>query len=99
MMLSESQERMLMVLKPAEEMAAAIFEKWELDFAVIGEVTDTRHMVLEFGGEVVCDIPLGPLRPMRPNTTGLTFRRTIIPLGPASSRCNSVPIPAMSVAT
>ena len=62
MMLSESQERMLMVLKPGkEEMAAAIFEKWELDFAVIGEVTDTRHMVLEFDGEVVCDIPLGPL--------------------------------------
>ena len=62
MMLSESQERMLMVLKPGkEDMAAAIFEKWELDFAVIGEVTDTRHMVLEFGGEVVCDIPLGPL--------------------------------------
>ena len=51
-----------MVLKPGkEEMAAAIFEKWELDFAVIGEVTDTQHMVLEFGGEVVCDIPLGPL--------------------------------------
>ncbi|MEM8725745.1 MAG: AIR synthase related protein, partial [Pseudomonadota bacterium] len=41
--------------------AAAIFEKWELDFAVIGEVTDTQHMVLEFDGEVVCDIPLGPL--------------------------------------
>ncbi len=62
MMLSESQERMLMVLKPGKEpMAEAIFRKWELDFAVIGEVTDTRHMVLEFNGEVVCDIPLGPL--------------------------------------
>jgi len=62
MMLSESQERMLMVLEPGKEaMAAAIFEKWELDFAVIGEVTDTQHMVLEFDGEVVCDIPLGPL--------------------------------------
>ena len=62
MMLSESQERMLMVLKPGKEaMAEAIFRKWELDFAVIGEVTDTRHMVLEFDGEVVCDIPLGPL--------------------------------------
>ncbi len=62
MMLSESQERMLMVLKPGREAEAeAIFRKWELDFAVIGEVTDTRHMVLEFGGEVVCDIPLGPL--------------------------------------
>ncbi|MGB3740053.1 MAG: phosphoribosylformylglycinamidine synthase subunit PurL, partial [Pontixanthobacter sp.] len=62
MMLSESQERMLMVLKPGKEaMAAAIFEKWELDFAVIGEVTDTRHMVLEWNGDVVCDIPLEPL--------------------------------------
>jgi phosphoribosylformylglycinamidine synthase len=62
MMLSESQERMLMVLKPGkEEMAQAIFEKWELDFAVIGEVTDTQRMVLEWNGEVVCDIPLGPL--------------------------------------
>jgi phosphoribosylformylglycinamidine synthase len=62
MMLSESQERMLMVLKPGREAEAeAIFKKWELDFAVIGEVTDTGHMVLEFNGEVVCDIPLGPL--------------------------------------
>src|ERR1700741_1089157 len=62
MMLSESQERMLMVLKPGrEDEAEAIFSKWELDFAVIGEVTDTGHMVLEFDGEVVCDIPLGPL--------------------------------------
>jgi len=62
MMLSESQERMLMVLKPGKEaFAEAIFHKWELDFAVIGEVTDTGHMVLEFDGETVCDIPLGPL--------------------------------------
>jgi len=50
------------VLKPGREAEAeAIFKKWELDFAVIGEVTDTGHMVLEFDGEVVCDIPLGPL--------------------------------------
>lgn len=62
MMLSESQERMLMVLKPGREAEAEkIFRKWELDFAVIGEVTDTGHMVLEFDGEIVCDIPLGPL--------------------------------------
>ena len=62
MMLSESQERMLMVLKPGREaFAEAIFRKWELDFAVIGEVTDTGHMVLEWNGEVVADIPLGPL--------------------------------------
>jgi len=51
-----------MVLKPGrEDFAEAIFRKWELDFAVIGEVTDTGHMVLQFNGETVCDIPLGPL--------------------------------------
>ena len=62
MMLSESQERMLMVLKPGREAEAeAIFRKWELDFAVIGHVTDTERMVLKFKGETVCDIPLGPL--------------------------------------
>jgi phosphoribosylformylglycinamidine synthase len=62
MMLSESQERMLMVLKPGREAEAeAVFRKWELDFAVIGEVTDTGRMELTWDGEIVCDIPLGPL--------------------------------------
>lgn len=62
MMLSESQERMLMILKPGREaMAEAIFRKWELDFAVIGKVTDTGHLVLKFHGEVAADIPLAPL--------------------------------------
>jgi phosphoribosylformylglycinamidine synthase len=62
MMLSESQERMLMVLKPGREAEAeAIFRKWELDFAVIGRVTDTGRMVLTFNGEVAADIPLAPL--------------------------------------
>jgi len=62
MMLSESQERMLMVLKPGRESEAeAIFRKWELDFAVIGEVTDTGRMELVWNGETVADIPLGPL--------------------------------------
>jgi len=62
MMLSESQERMLMVLKPGREsFAEAIFRKWELDFAVIGEVTDTGRMILVHHGETVCDIPLAPL--------------------------------------
>lgn len=62
MMLSESQERMLMVLKPGREaFAEAIFRKWELDFAVIGTVTDTGRMVLKWKGETVADIPLAPL--------------------------------------
>ena len=62
MMLSESQERMLMVLKPGREAEAeTIFHKWELDFAVIGTVTDTGRMELVWKGETVADIPLGPL--------------------------------------
>ena len=62
MMLSESQERMLAILKPGEEhIAQAIMEKWDLDYAVIGYTTDTGRLVLEFDGEIVCDIPIGPL--------------------------------------
>src|SRR5665213_717020 len=62
MMLSESQERMLMVLKPErQDVARKIFEKWELDFAVIGRTTDTGHIILRHQGAVVCDLPLGPL--------------------------------------
>ena len=61
-MLSESQERMLMVLKPGCEPAAQkIFEKWELDFAIIGRVTDTDRLVLRENGAVVADIPVPPL--------------------------------------
>ena len=66
MMLSESQERMLMVLKPGREAEAeAIFRKWELDFAVIGRVTEAApeggRLVLKWNGETAADIPLGPL--------------------------------------
>jgi phosphoribosylformylglycinamidine synthase II len=62
LMLSESQERMLIVLKPdREDVARKIFEKWELDFAVIGTLTDTGRMVLRWHGDVVADIPIPPL--------------------------------------
>ncbi|ADM09867.1 phosphoribosylformylglycinamidine synthase II [Parvularcula bermudensis HTCC2503] len=68
MMLSESQERMLMVLRPGhEDSAAAIFEKWGVDFAVIGETTATGRLVIRHGGEVVADLPLGPLADAAPN--------------------------------
>ena len=61
-MLSESQERMLMVLKPGrEEEARRIFEKWGLDAVVIGTTTDSGNLTLRWHGDVVCDIPLGPL--------------------------------------
>ena len=61
-MLSESQERMLMILKPgSEESARKIFEKWELDFAVIGRVTETGKLVLRMHGDVAAEMPVGPL--------------------------------------
>jgi len=61
-MLSESQERMLMVLKPeGRDKARAIFEKWELDFAEIGRLTDTGHLVLKKNGKVEADMPVAPL--------------------------------------
>src|ERR1700761_2970873 len=67
MMLSESQERMLMVLQPGrEDFAEAIFRKWELDFAVIGHVTDTGRMVVRHHGVVEADIPLAPLNDQAP---------------------------------
>ena len=68
MMLSESQERMLMVLKPGKEhIAIEIFEKWDLDVAEIGVTTDTGHLVLTHQGEVVCDLPIAPLGDDAPN--------------------------------
>src|SRR5260370_14765463 len=61
-MLSESQERMLMILaRGSEDLARRVFEKWELDFAVIGHVTDTGQLILRMHGEVAADIPIGPL--------------------------------------
>ena len=61
-MLSESQERMLMILKPEkEEMARKIFEKWELSFANIGKITDTGNIVLRMHGKVYADMPVAPI--------------------------------------
>src|SRR6478735_2078329 len=62
MMLSESQERMLMILKPGREAEAeAIFRKWGLDFAVIGRTTDTGRMVVTHKGDVAADLPVDKL--------------------------------------
>jgi phosphoribosylformylglycinamidine synthase subunit PurL len=59
MMLSESQERMLMVLRPEmEKEAEAIFHKWDLDFAIVGKTTDTMRFVIKHGGEVKADLPI-----------------------------------------
>src|SRR5262252_873628 len=62
MMLSESQERMLMVLKPDKEQEAeAIFRKWGLDFAVVGETTPNKRFVVRHAGAVVADLPIKEL--------------------------------------
>ncbi|MGU3359755.1 phosphoribosylformylglycinamidine synthase subunit PurL [Methylobacterium sp. M6A4_1b] len=62
MMLSESQERMLMVLKPGmEAQAEAIFVKWGLDFAIIGHTTDTLRFVVKHDGVVMADLPIKEL--------------------------------------
>ena len=67
MMLSESQERMLMVLKPEREAEArAIFEKWDLDFAIVGEtIAEDRFLILH-GNEVKADLPLSKLSSSAP---------------------------------
>jgi phosphoribosylformylglycinamidine synthase len=77
MMLSESQERMLMVLKPEKEKEAeAIFRKWGLDFAVVGETTPSKRFIVKHRGEVMADLPiteLGSEAPeyKRPFVTGI----------------------------
>jgi phosphoribosylformylglycinamidine synthase II len=89
MMLSESQERMLAVLKPGREAdGRRIFEKWGLDAAVIGHTTDTGHLVLRRRGEVVCDIPLKPLTEDAP----LYHRPWVEP--PVERRLDPAEIPA-----
>jgi phosphoribosylformylglycinamidine synthase len=68
MMLSESQERMLMVIQPGKEkLAFDIFEKWDLDVAQIGKTTDTGRLVLRHKRKKVCDIPIAPLADDAPN--------------------------------
>src|SRR5262249_42992720 len=88
-MLSESQERMLMVLKPeAREKAKAIFEKWELDFAEIGRLTDSGRLILKMGGNIVADLPVQPLVDKAP-----LYERPWVPT-PARPATAPAPLPA-----
>src|SRR6056297_3397185 len=67
MMLSESQERMLMVLRPEKEAEAkAIFDKWDLDFAIVGETVAEDRFVILHGNETVADLPLSKLASSAP---------------------------------
>jgi phosphoribosylformylglycinamidine synthase II len=74
MMLSESQERMLMVLKPEREKEAeAIFKKWGLDFAIVGRTTPTKRFVVSHGGDVMADLPIKELGDEAP-----VYRRPLV---------------------
>ncbi len=67
MMLSESQERMLMVLNPElEAEAKAVFEKWDLDFAIVGETMEEDRFLILHGNEVKADLPLSKLSSTAP---------------------------------
>ena len=89
MMLSESQERMLMVLNPAlEDQAKAIFDKWDLDFAIVGEtIAEDRFLILQ-AGEVKADLPLSKLASTAPE-----YDRPYELQSPMEVRCNSDAIP------
>ncbi len=90
-MLSESQERMLMILKPqAMDKARAIFEKWELDFAEIGRLTDTGHLVLKKNGKVEADMPVAPLVEKSP-----VYQRPYVPTkAQADIDPKAIPVPS-----
>ena len=62
MMLSESQERMLIILEEGkEESAKKIFDKWDLDFKIIGKTTSSNKLILKYDNKTVADIPINAL--------------------------------------
>ncbi len=90
MMLSESQERMLMVLRPEKEQEAeAIFRKWGLDFAIVGYTTDTLRFVIKHQGEVKADLPIKELGDQAPEYD----RPWVDPKSPRPIKAEDVPAP------
>ncbi|WP_375173734.1 phosphoribosylformylglycinamidine synthase subunit PurL [Pseudooceanicola sp.] len=86
MMLSESQERMLMVLDPSKEAEAkAVFDKWDLDFAIVGETIPEDRFLIEHQGRVWADLPLSKLSSMAPE-----YDRPHVPT-PAAEEMADVP--------
>lgn len=95
-MLSESQERMLMILKPGREnVAEDIFRKWQLDFAIIGHLTDTGRMVLRFHDEIVADLPIDPLAEAAPEYDRPWVKTPALPTIAASTITEVDPIAAL----
>ncbi|MEN8838678.1 MAG: phosphoribosylformylglycinamidine synthase subunit PurL [Celeribacter marinus] len=86
MMLSESQERMLMVLKPEkEDVARAVFEKWDLDFAIVGETISEDRFLIMHNGICMGDLPLSTLASSAPE-----YDRPWVPT-PAAAAVEDVP--------
>ncbi len=89
MMLSESQERMLMVLKPElESVARAIFVKWDLDFAIVGETIAEDRFLIMLGNQIKADLPLSKLSSSAPE-----YDRPWVPTPPVG------PLPAIPAIT
>ncbi len=89
MMLSESQERMLMVLKPEKEkVAEAIFKKWGLDFAIVGQTTDNSRFIVRYHGDVMADLPIKELGDQAPEyNRPFAEPKKFPPLDPAEISC------------
>ena len=78
MMLSESQERMLIILEDGKENEAKeIFNKWDLDFVIIGKTTETKNLLLKFNNEVVATIPIDALSSKAPMYNRKWNKKTI----------------------
>jgi phosphoribosylformylglycinamidine synthase len=89
MMLSESQERMVLVAKRGrEEEVAQVFRRWGLEVATIGEVTDTGRAVLEWQGSVAADIPIQPLTEEAP-----VYRRPVAEPADLAERWRAPEVP------
>jgi phosphoribosylformylglycinamidine synthase subunit PurL len=96
MMLSESQERMLMILKPdaaSEAEAKAIFTKWGLDFAVIGRTTNTGRMIIKHKGLIEADLPVDKLA----NSAPLYERPWVATPTPKTILPEWVPVPPQGI--
>ncbi|HVR98365.1 MAG TPA: phosphoribosylformylglycinamidine synthase subunit PurL, partial [Thermoanaerobaculia bacterium] len=89
MMLSESQERMVLVAKKGrEEELVRVFRRWGLEVAPIGEITDTGRAVLTWRGEVAADIPIRPLTEEAP-----VYRRPAEPPADLAERQRDPEVP------
>jgi phosphoribosylformylglycinamidine synthase subunit PurL len=95
MMLSESQERMLMVLRPEQEAEAeSIFRKWGLDFAIIGKTTDTLRFIVKHQGAIKADLPikeLGDEAPVYDRPWVETPKAPIVEIAPAMANRDALP--------